>query len=555
MPFRTPATLLLVVIVALPASAQEGARLVRCQEQIASASSRYLSKRRQVLAHCLGKALRCPGVLTGAGDGACVAAVGSRCRARLAVLTRPGVRLEQAGARCVAPPAGVSTSAFFGDDGLAFEALSAYCPHMRMRQAEPADTGVCQRWAIACSDDSALVAAVPRAGALLLRLGVQLDEGARCLMASLCGNGEVDGEEECDEGFANSDVAPDACRTTCVEAACGDGVIDDGEDCDDGNVADGDGCSAECSFDDGVCGNGLLESDEDCDDGNFLDDDGCDTDCSFSADVCGNLVVEAGEECDDGNRSAGDGCEPDCTVTEDVCGNGRVDRDEECDDGLRNSNVLPDRCRTDCVAPACGDRVIDAGHGEQCEPPATLLCAPDCRLRFPAGLPAGAGDDLTRCQAAILKTGAGLYARTRAHVERCVLGVARCLLGMPEGNGQDRCLAKADARCAAMVRKRAVLLAGAVAGATRRCASAAGALARVLDPAAGLGFVQAAAQCPLAGTGTPGLVDVLACAYGRVQCGAENVVARTVPRAYDLLWETSVDPDADFPCVTDPDLE
>jgi hypothetical protein len=137
-----------------------------------------------------------------------------------------------------------------------------------------------------------------------------------------------------------------------------------------------------------------------------------------------------------------------------------------------------------------------------------------------------------------------------------VLGVARCLLGMPEGNGQDRCLTAADARCAAVPRQRAVLLAGAVARAARGCGPGAfTALDRLLDPAAGLGFVQAAAVCPLAGDGTPGLADLLACAYGRTQCSAENVVARTVPRAYDLLWELSVDPDVDFPCVTDPDLE
>ena len=39
----------------------------------------------------------------------------------------------------------------------------------------------------------------------------------------LCGNGEVEGLEECDEGEDNSDTVADACRTDCTLARCGDG--------------------------------------------------------------------------------------------------------------------------------------------------------------------------------------------------------------------------------------------------------------------------------------------------------------------------------------------
>jgi len=49
-----------------------------------------------------------------------------------------------------------------------------------------------------------------------------------------CGNGRPDPGEECDDGPANSDGAPDACRTTCHRAGCGDGVKDSGEACDQG---------------------------------------------------------------------------------------------------------------------------------------------------------------------------------------------------------------------------------------------------------------------------------------------------------------------------------
>jgi hypothetical protein len=164
-------------------------------------------------------------------------------------------------------------------------------------------------------------------------------------------------------------------------------------------------------------------------------------------------------------------------------------------------------------------------------------------------------DDLARCQDAILQTGAVLFERTRARVERCVLGVARCLLGLPEGNRQDTCLAAADRRCVAAIAARETLRAGAVARAAARCTAAGAPLGveRLLDASSGLGFVQLAGGCPLDGVATPGVSELLACALRRVQCSAENAVARTVPKAYELLWELSVDPDADFPCVTDPE--
>ena len=61
-----------------------------------------------------------------------------------------------------------------------------------------------------------------------------------------CGNGAMDPNEECDDGNANSDTDPDACRTDCSNPSCGDGVVDTGEDCDDGDDNGGDTCSADC---------------------------------------------------------------------------------------------------------------------------------------------------------------------------------------------------------------------------------------------------------------------------------------------------------------------
>jgi len=54
-----------------------------------------------------------------------------------------------------------------------------------------------------------------------------------------CGNGRIDGAEECDNGANNSDSTPNACRTSCMLPRCGDAVIDAGEQCDDGANAGG----------------------------------------------------------------------------------------------------------------------------------------------------------------------------------------------------------------------------------------------------------------------------------------------------------------------------
>ncbi len=66
-----------------------------------------------------------------------------------------------------------------------------------------------------------------------------------------CGDGVVDVDEACDDGDANSDSLPDACRSICVSPWCGDGVADSDEDCDDGNAWGGDGCTPACSFETG----------------------------------------------------------------------------------------------------------------------------------------------------------------------------------------------------------------------------------------------------------------------------------------------------------------
>ena len=66
-----------------------------------------------------------------------------------------------------------------------------------------------------------------------------------------CGDGEIREGEECDDGDANSDAEPDACRSNCVDPICGDGVTDSDEECDDAGPWGGDGCTPVCTAEEG----------------------------------------------------------------------------------------------------------------------------------------------------------------------------------------------------------------------------------------------------------------------------------------------------------------
>ncbi|HVM95305.1 MAG TPA: SBBP repeat-containing protein, partial [Candidatus Acidoferrales bacterium] len=71
---------------------------------------------------------------------------------------------------------------------------------------------------------------------------------------NLCGNGQIDPGEECDDGPNNSDTEPNHCRTDCKKPSCGDNVVDSGapnfEDCDNGpDNSDNGGCPTNCKYD------------------------------------------------------------------------------------------------------------------------------------------------------------------------------------------------------------------------------------------------------------------------------------------------------------------
>jgi cysteine-rich repeat protein len=124
------------------------------------------------------------------------------------------------------------------------------------------------------------------------------DDADSCRMQPL----QVDGQD-----------IPGAIVLNCGEQApvrlraflCGNGQVDSGETCDDGNFAAGDGCDPGCFVE---CGNGQVDPNEVCDDGNRIDTDGCTATCQAAE--CGDGIVFDGvEECD-----LGAGCRDDCTM-------------------------------------------------------------------------------------------------------------------------------------------------------------------------------------------------------------------------------------------------
>ncbi len=226
---------------------------------------------------------------------------------------------------------------------------------------------------------------------------------------AMCGNGAVEGAEQCDDGNA---TGGDGCSKLCqVEnnhecpkpgqpclnlAKCGNGTLTSDETCDDGNTADGDGCSADCqTIETGWqcrvpskpctarCGDGVLSGMEVCDDGNNKNGDGCSATCRLepgwkcpagegkcSPTTCGDGVREGLESCDDKNTMPFDGCsqecqnEPDCSGASCVskCGDGIL-LDEMCDDGNgANGDGCSATCAVepgwDCKQPALGDKML-----------------------------------------------------------------------------------------------------------------------------------------------------------------------------------------------------
>lgn len=215
-----------------------------------------------------------------------------------------------------------------------------------------------------------------------------------------CGNGTVEGLEECDDGNREDG---DGCGQSCASepgytcdgspsqcaTSCGDGVRAASEACDDGDADAGDGCDESCQVEGGwacsgevgatssclnTCGNGTLDDGEICDLGEGATAPGC-IDCQVTdgyacegapsrcAEVCGDGNQVGAEVCDDGNTADGDYCAADCRSATGECGDGQVQNNEACDDG---NGLDDDYCSNDCQTEGrCGDGVLQGN--EDCD--------------------------------------------------------------------------------------------------------------------------------------------------------------------------------------------
>jgi len=93
-------------------------------------------------------------------------------------------------------------------------------------------------------DDGNIVGGDGCSAACQTELGFQCI-GTPSVCTAICSDGIRLGTEQCDNGVANSDTVPDACRADCTLPICGDNVVDTGERCD---PTDGVTCDVACQL-------------------------------------------------------------------------------------------------------------------------------------------------------------------------------------------------------------------------------------------------------------------------------------------------------------------
>ncbi len=285
-------------------------------------------------------------------------------------------------------------------------------------------------------------------------------EPSVCTPLQDCPNGITEGTEQCDDG---NDVECDGCSPECKLEFCGDGVLctndldtdgdgipDETDNCpfapnpdqeDDGgidsSIPDGIGNACQCGDVDGDgsvtgtdgtvirrCSQGLSP----CAGGGpelLAEPGNCDVNGDGSCNVTDGTIVKRNvmglTPCGDG-VSHTDGLCSGPTMTEDqLCANaqpgagapargGGTILNEECDDG---NMVDEDGCSSQCKIELCGDEIVQAALGEDCDPPGSLCsdasaCESDCN-----------------CAGAI------------GRIEVDLLATANCLGTDPNGNPYD----------------------------------------------------------------------------------------------------------------------
>jgi cysteine-rich repeat protein len=191
----------------------------------------------------------------------------------------------------------------------------------------------------------------------------------------------------------DGDGLTDGADPDCQPAVCGNGEVEPGEDCDDGNTADGDCCSANCTFepagsvcDDGLFCNGQEECDgaglcenlgvDPCDDGVGCTQDACDEasdTCSNTPDdaVCDNGLFCDGAETCDAQLDCQPGTPVDCDdgvgCTVDACNEGTDSCDNTPDDAACNNGLFCDGVETcDAVNDCQPGTPVDCDDGVLC---------------------------------------------------------------------------------------------------------------------------------------------------------------------------------------------
>ena len=248
----------------------------------------------------------------------------------------------------------------------------------------------CKRTGYYCSDE-VLGICLPR----VCSEDSDCDEGYFCneddlCVPSDCGNGEIDEDEECDNGTNNGQTdcaygqtGCKVCTTGCKEkdgntSYCGDSRIDgtNGEKCDNGTdngqtdcpygQTSCELCTNQClkiAGNTSYCGDSRIDrtNGETCDNGT----DNGQTDCAYgqtSCELCTNQCLKiAGNTsyCGDGNIDASNG---------EACDNGTDNGQTDCAYGQTGCKVCTLACREkDGNTSYCGDGNIDASNGEACD--------------------------------------------------------------------------------------------------------------------------------------------------------------------------------------------
>jgi cysteine-rich repeat protein len=189
-----------------------------------------------------------------------------------------------------------------------------------------------------------------------------------CLGMATCASATAMGEmvKKCQAGTPLAQGA--MCATgmycvnmNCVAPSCGDGVVEAPEECDNGSMnGPGKGCESTCKF---TCKTG--DATRDCASTNACVANGtCDDATTHTCTPGGN--VANGTACTGGTCQNGVCVVTSCTGAP-LCA--------VCTTGLCSGN--PEACNPS----TCGDGCVDASKGEQCEPPNTATCDATCHFK------------------------------------------------------------------------------------------------------------------------------------------------------------------------------